>query len=49
MSNESFEVYSSTFNFLPLFALLYKFILYLLYRSCSGFPWSANQKEELAW
>lgn len=49
MSNESFEVYSSTFIFLPLFALLYKFILYLLYSSCSGFPWGANQKEKLAW
>ena len=47
MSNESFEVYSSTFISLPLFALLYAFIQYLLYRSCSSFPLGTNQKEEL--
>lgn len=48
MSNESFEVCSSTFIFLSLFALLCKFILYLLYRSCSSFPFGTNLKGELA-
>lgn len=45
MSNESFEVYSSTFTALPLFILFYPFILYLLYKSCSSF---LSEKGELA-
>lgn len=48
MSSESFEVYSSTFIALPLFILLYKFILYLLYKSCSSFLSGTNYKGELA-
>lgn len=48
MNSESFKVYSSTFISLPLFTLFYKFILYLLYRSCSSFPFGTNYKGKLA-
>lgn len=48
MNSESFEVYSSTFISLPLFILFYKFILYLLHRSCSSFLSGTNYKGELA-
>lgn len=47
MSNASFEGYPGTFISLPLFALLYTFILYLLYRPCPSFPLGSDQKEEL--
>lgn len=45
-NEQSFEVYSRP-SF-PCLYLLYEFILYLLYRSCSSFPFGTNYKGVLA-